>query len=113
MTSVKETLTSDIEVIEISDIEVIDLESYFDPPRYKISKLVKRDRDLSVAESMPWAQKQKDKENRPDHAYIYAAEKGHLEIVKVLLKDNQKKNAILKAARNGDFKRAQSLPQDS
>jgi chromosome segregation ATPase len=37
--------------------------------RYKVSKLVRGDRDLSVAESMPWAQKQKDVENRPGFAY--------------------------------------------
>ena len=37
--------------------------------RYKVSKLLKGNRDLSVAQSMPWAQKQKDKESRPDYAY--------------------------------------------
>lgn len=37
--------------------------------RFAVSKLVKGNRDLSVAQGMPWAQKQKDKESRPDYAY--------------------------------------------
>jgi hypothetical protein len=37
---------------------------------YPVSKLKKgSERSLSVAETMPWAQKQKDLENRPDFAY--------------------------------------------
>ena len=37
---------------------------------YTVSRLKKGlNRDLSVAESMPWAQKQKDLINRPDYAY--------------------------------------------
>jgi hypothetical protein len=37
--------------------------------RYKVSKLLKENRDLSVAHSMPWAPKEKDNESRPDYAY--------------------------------------------
>lgn len=47
-----------------NEIEIIDR------PKFKVSKLMKgANRDLSVAESMPWAQKQKDIESRPDYAY--------------------------------------------
>lgn len=47
-----------------NELEIID------QPKFKVSKLLKgSNRDLKVAESMPWAQKQKDVENRPDYAY--------------------------------------------